>query len=58
MDPKKAVIYLLIVTTCALLLLRATPAVIELANALVPLVLTVGAVTAVLRLVWHYTRGD
>jgi hypothetical protein len=37
-------------------LLAAGPALARLAGALVPLVLVVGVVTAVLRLVWFYTR--
>jgi hypothetical protein len=39
-----------------LLLSVAGPTVVAVAHALVPLVLVAGAVVAVLRLVWFYTR--
>lgn len=55
---QKYVLYLIAVTTCVFFLLRASPYIIELTNALAPRILVIGLVIAGLRLLWHCTSRD
>jgi hypothetical protein len=51
----KAVVNLIAAIVVLSMLASATPALLRLANAAIPLVLVVGVVVVVIRLVWHVT---